>query len=226
MNDQLKMFDQTTLEDSRSVISSPELESGPILSGSPDGPMTEKSGQDHVPVSRSVSLASKKDSKTSDIFGPPGPHSSPSENLQLSLVNRLRIRSDILGSTLFGLIWKKQATPSGRSFFLQRASVRRTDDTESSSWPTPCSQDGPNVGPSQGIDLLPGAVRQANWPTPSASNGTGTRGQGGENLQTASTWCSPSARDWKDSPGQKETGTNPDGSERKRMDQLGRQVRV
>ena len=44
-------------------------------------------------------------------------------------------------------------------------------------WPTPCSQDGPNGGPSQGTDRLPGAVPLAGWPTPMA----GTPAQKGNN---------------------------------------------
>ena len=36
----------------------------------------------------------------------------------------------------------------------------------------------------------------------------------------------PSSRDWKDTPGMKKTATNPDGSERKRSDQLARAVYV
>jgi len=64
-------------------------------------------------------------------------------------------------------------------------------------WPTPCTQDGPNGGPSQGTDRLPGAVSLTSWPT-------------------------ASARDWKDTPGMSETGTNPDGSTRSRLDQLPR----
>jgi len=35
-------------------------------------------------------------------------------------------------------------------------------------------------------------------------------------------WPTPSARDWKDSPGMATTGTNPDGSQRTRLDQLPR----
>ncbi len=38
------------------------------------------------------------------------------------------------------------------------------------------------------------------------------------------TWATPSARDWKDSTGMATTATNPDGSKRDRLDQLGRQV--
>ena len=38
-----------------------------------------------------------------------------------------------------------------------------------SAWPTPCQQDGPKGGPSQGIDRLPGATSLAGWATPDAS---------------------------------------------------------
>ena len=37
-------------------------------------------------------------------------------------------------------------------------------------------------------------------------------------------WPTPSARDWKDSPGMSKEGVNPDGSVRKREDQLARRV--
>lgn len=39
-------------------------------------------------------------------------------------------------------------------------------------------------------------------------------------------WSSPSAQDWKDTPGMAETGTNPDGGERARLDQLPRQANL
>jgi hypothetical protein len=39
---------------------------------------------------------------------------------------------------------------------------------------------------------------------------------------TLAGWPTASARDWKDTPGMSETGTNPDGSERTRLDQLPR----
>ena len=37
-------------------------------------------------------------------------------------------------------------------------------------------------------------------------------------------WVTPSARDWKDTPGMSTTGTNPDGTTRTRVDQLPRQA--
>ena len=39
-------------------------------------------------------------------------------------------------------------------------------------------------------------------------------------------WSTASARDWEDTAGMSETGVNPDGSTRNRMDQLGRQVQL
>jgi hypothetical protein len=39
-------------------------------------------------------------------------------------------------------------------------------------------------------------------------------------------WSTPSSRDWKDTPGMATTGTNPDGSQRQRLDQLPRQAQL
>lgn len=43
-----------------------------------------------------------------------------------------------------------------------------TQQAALASWPTPCQQDGPNGGPSQGTDRLPGAAGLATWATPSS----------------------------------------------------------
>ena len=70
------------------------------------------------------------------------------------------------------------------------------------------------------------------WPTPSARDWKGAsdpekrKAAGrlvGLNDQVR-TWPTPSARDWKDSPGMSKEGVNPDGSVRKRDDQLARKV--
>jgi len=74
------------------------------------------------------------------------------------------------------------------------------------------------------------------WPTPQradALRGAETletkaaRGAGGLNLSDASRlvgWVTPAGRDWKDTPGMATTGVNPDGSRRKRLDQLPRKA--
>ena len=77
------------------------------------------------------------------------------------------------------------------------------------------------------------AAKLSNWATPRASESGpdhaihDRENSGGMSLQTQAalaSWCTPSARDWKDTPGMATTGTNPDGSERIRLDQLPRQV--
>lgn len=68
---------------------------------------------------------------------------------------------------------------------------------ELAGWPTPCQQDGPNGGPGQGSDRLPGAASLAGWVT-------------------------PTVRDWKDTPGM--ATERPDG--KSRLDQLPRQANL
>lgn len=66
-------------------------------------------------------------------------------------------------------------------------------------WPTPCQQDGPNGGPNQGIDRLPGAASMAGWPTPGASDDRATSGGRGReknpSLWVAAGWSTPTAQD-------------------------------
>jgi hypothetical protein len=114
-----------------------------------------------------------------------------------------------------------------------------TDAARLAGWPTTGAKDG-----DKSVRTFEGASKEAErkgwtndlctaahsvlagWPTPMARNTTGaseteTR-QGSADLQTVSGWATPSARD--DTPGMSTTGTNPDGSERTRMDQLPRQA--
>lgn len=85
-----------------------------------------------------------------------------------------------------------------------------------------------------GLGLTLGqASSLSSWGTPTlqdskhatASPSDMTRDPGNLRIQaTLSSWASPSARDWKDTPGMAETGTNPDGTTRTRLDQLPRQA--
>ena len=76
--------------------------------------------------------------------------------------------------------------------------ARRTRESGAISLPTPTTKDNNQVkGKGKRGTTLGGAVRQ--WPT-------------------------ASARDWKDTPGMAQEATNPDGSLRKRTDQLARAV--
>ena len=102
---------------------------------------------------------------------------------------------------------------------------------EVASWPTTQARDwkGPQgralKGESNDLPMI------ASWATPRAedSESAGMRhSRGVADTLTAqsslTSWATPSSRDWKDSPGMSEKGTNPDGSERTRLDQLARQA--
>jgi len=114
-------------------------------------------------------------------------------------------------------------------------------------WHTPKANDSEKRG-EVADDPRNGLVTHANlasWPTPSVNNyeqddqqalnlrrekckeltGNGNGfGMTLGNSARATAWASPSARDYKDSMGMALTGTNPDGSERDRTDQLPRQA--
>ena len=166
-----------TCRDTRNAISSLESEYGAMRSGFADGPKIYLFGQ--VPVRANLSARQAKDLRllTSGTFGQHGTTSLSSTNLRQSLASRLQAKTDMLGSTLFKLTWKQQATPLGRSFFLLRASVRRTEGIAFSSWPTPTSRDYKdgdakscaNV-PTNG--LLGRVVTLASWSTPTAQDGS------------------------------------------------------
>jgi len=87
-----------------------------------------------------------------------------SEQLGQNLMRRLGTS----GSLEYGLTWKRTVTESGHVIYQQRASGRRISGSGCTGWPTPCQQDGPNGGPGQGQDRLPGAAMLAGWPTTAA----------------------------------------------------------
>ena len=81
---------------------------------------------------------------TSGTSGLHGFTSSQSLDLISSLESRLRRRTDLVGSTLYALTWKRRDTPSGRLIPALRAVGRRTSGKDSASCPTIC--DLPQVG--------------------------------------------------------------------------------
>ncbi|OAI75530.1 hypothetical protein RSP799_23385 [Ralstonia solanacearum] len=234
------MYDPKTSGDITSTTSSPESASGRWHCAVQAGPMTGPSGPAPVPASLSPRQAKGWHLLTSGTCGQPGTTSSASADLQLFLESRLRATTRMLGSTLYRMTWKPWTTPSGRSRFRLRASVPRTSATGSigsrtpqamdtgdaglakramgatqhallAGWPTPCQQDGPKGGPSQGIDRLPGCVPLAGWPTPMAGtparNGNSAAGNNDSSRKTValvSGWATPSARDWHSASGSPE----------------------
>lgn len=177
MTDQLSMFDLMISRDTASAIFLPESACGRIPCVEVDGVMIDPYGRDPVLASLSPRQAKEKGLMTSGTYGRTGSISLISANLRSFLANRLRQKTDLLGSTLFTLTWKERVTPSHLSIFALRASVRRTSDKDCISWPTPKAADGrgnpyeapPNCRRSE----LREAVAAAHWRTPSASDPVG-----------------------------------------------------
>lgn len=119
---------------------------------------------------------------TSGTSGPRGSGSSSSAALQSFLESRLRAATQTLGSTLYAMTWKPWVTPSGRSRFRLRASVRRTSETGCIGWPTPTTRDWKDGGnPDVNVEmnaLLGRVVWLAGWPTPTVQSPNSQRGKG------------------------------------------------
>ena len=177
------MSTPATYAASRSAISSQALASGPMPSGLPDGVTTDLFGLVPVRANLSARQAKELGLMTSGTCGPTSITLSKSADLQSSLESRLRARTQTLGSTLYAMTWKPWVTPSGRSRFRLRASVRRISETGFTGWPTPSSAivdhkpQPPIVGNRKPTDpqigLADVAVYLASWPTPQASDSTG-----------------------------------------------------
>jgi hypothetical protein len=179
-----------------------------------DGPTIDPSGQEVAPVNLSARQAKEAGLLTSGTYGRHSTGSSASESLMLSLVSRLRVRTALLGSTLFNLIWKQRNTPLLHSIFALRASVPRTSDSGCSSWPTPQAIDSQGRGRAGRLKKdgnrnpeLPGSFRRdlkddamlAAWPTPMANKLTPqTRDDFTPNLPAIAllaTWQTPTVQD-------------------------------
>lgn len=170
------MSDQMNFKNLLNVTSSQGSASGVTHSEPQGGRTTDQSGQDRVRANLSAAQAIEKGLLTSGTSGLTGSTSSNSADLQRSLENRLRRKTDSVGSTLYKLTWKERTTPSGLSISALRASVRRTSGKDFGSWPTPTTRDG--KGGYQGgrirngkisTDTLDVTAQLTGWPTPRAN---------------------------------------------------------
>lgn len=237
MTDQLQMFNLTTCEDSPSAISSLASADGPKHCDSQDGQRTDQCGPAVAPAKASPAPAKDKARQTRDTYGHISIGSSASVALSSFLANRLKQQLPTDGSMEYRQTWKKKITPLGRSYWAHTASALRTGDKDSTGapWPTPrvsqIAMEGSNPDRAgNGKCRLEDDVYLAAWPTPMAedSEQTGAHRRNPDTLNSAAkaTWATPSSRDWKDTPGMAETGTNPDGTDRTRLDQLPRQAHL
>ena len=118
-----------------------------------------------------------------------------------------------------------------RDSLRRRKLARRIAESGSSRWPTAKAETG-DYCYSRGDHRRPvlnleGAAKR--WATPNSHDGRRPgheqdSTQGGNLKRDAERWATHSSRDWKDTAGMAATGINPDGSMRKRNDQLGRQA--
>lgn len=196
----------TTSRTTPNATSSPESADGVTPCALPDGLTIDLSGPDRALASLSALPGKGLAPRTLDTCGQSSSALSPSAALQASLESRLRASLDVNGSPEYALTWKHWDMPLGLPICALRASARRISDRGFTGWPTPIVNDvlgsthcyGPKkVDGSERTRYLklPGAAQLAGWPSPKASNttGPGTRGEGGENLQTAAQLAGPTS---------------------------------
>lgn len=164
-------------KDLPSAISSPALACGHSPCAGQAGQTTDPSGLEAVLASHSARQVRAVGLLTSGTYGRRSFTSSSSASLQQSLENRLRAKTQSLGSTLYKMTWKQWVMPSGLSRFRLRASVLRTSETGCTGRVTPAARDWKDtpgrVAQRDGkdrLDQLPRQAYLAGWPTPSCNN--------------------------------------------------------
>ena len=219
MTDQLQMFNQTTSTDIPNATSSLGSASGHTPSDRQVSQTIHPYGQDHAPANRSHQQGAEQAQQTSDISGPNSTVWSKSAALQESLVSRLQVRLEPLGSTLYKLTWRKKTTPQGWSYSQLVASAHRTKDKDCTGlpkthWPTPLGQD--QIGSARTTTQTQkwkdpssrqqtqhtslDAARLAHWPTPSATETC-------EKIETVIARKERHKKEGKRTPGLMKTGT-------------------
>jgi hypothetical protein len=173
-----------------------------------DGQMILPFGQAPAPARVSVQAGGGEASPIIVTYGPHGSGSSGSHALSMCLANRLRLRTDSLGSMLFRLTWKERVTPSGRRIPALRGTVRRCSARGFISWPRPRANDAEKRGrvadnPRNGMVT---AANLAGWYRPVATDSRGGRVERQPNhqwtnndLALLATWGRPVAVDYKGS---------------------------
>lgn len=206
------MSDQMNLWDTPNATSSQASADGRSRSDSRGGPTTGPCGPPPSRANLSARQAKEKGLLTSDTCGPPSGGSSHSAGLQRSLASRLQAALAGTGSPEYALTWKHWDMQSGPPICALRASGRRKSGSGSGGWPSPTASTG-----EKNVRSAEGAAKEAK-----------RKGWGSDLsvMAHAAGWVTPSSRGWKDTPGMKSTGTNPDGSDRKRLDQLPRQAAI
>ena len=231
-------------------ISSQGSEGGITRLSSQDGQLEGRSGQEAAHVSHSAEQGRCGEKPMKDTSGQRCGGSLESASLQRSLESRLRANLGANGSMEYSLTWKQWAIGSREPICALRASGHRTSDKDYTGWRSPdASQRGSTYQDPEKVLRRIEAKHQVNledqavlagWPTPNCTDVNASRSstpqayskrwmerenhgsQLAHTAQALAGWPTASARDFKDSPGMATEGVNPDGSVRKRLDQLAR----
>lgn len=165
-------------KDTHSATSSQGSASGATPCETQDGQMTDLFGRVVVLASPLASQAPVKALPTNATSGQLGSNSLSSADLTLSLANKLKARLNTDGSILFKMTWREKVISSGLPVYLLRASVRRTSDTDCTSWRSPQKSDGEGGV----MEIRPGTAGKyklrdeahlASWPTTSTRDHKG-----------------------------------------------------
>lgn len=178
MKGQLLMLSPQNSPDILSVISLQALGFGATHCAALDGLTIGESGQQVALANLSARQAEALGILTSGTYGRTCSTSLNSADLQSSLENKLKLRLNTAGSTLYKMTWKASATPSGRSVSLLRASAHRTSDSGFTSWPTARTNDAEKRGqladdPRNGLPMV---AQLAGWPTTTTRDHKDTTG--------------------------------------------------
>lgn len=201
MPDRSLMSQQKTFWDTGSVISSSELLDGPKPSASPAGMTKAKSGQDPARARRSA--PQEKRNSVQAV-----------EAVLCRALTELAISYAAIANT-HGLptiaTYGRSSGDSSPSADLQSSLASRLVERMD------CYGSPEYALHSKCLDT---ALGPQIWQRQALARRTSDNESTGE----PAGWVTPSARDHKDTPGMATTGTNPDGSDRERMDQLPRQA--
>jgi len=154
-------------------------------------------------------------------------------------------------STAFSDRFPKSGMMRNGVLYPRTMSERPTSANAFGLWPTPLAQEAKHgtvtewelttdrIGTKESLRVKVAKAEQQ-WPTPTSMTGgegvapshvDGTHGwnigaavQDSMSENPQKNWPTPSARDWKDTPGMAQSATNADGSHRDRTDQLPRKV--
>lgn len=168
-----------TCETTPNAISSPGSAFGHMPCATQNGLTTNLSGQAPVRASLSARQAKAMGLMTSGTCGHTSIGSLASADLSTSLANKLQAATQMLGSTLYKLTWKRWVTPSGLSRSRLRASAHRTSAIERTGWPTPTANAGTGAGTEgrQGGMNIQSAAALTGWPTPTTIDNNQVRGE-------------------------------------------------